>query len=72
MTVFLHRGKFDLLALLGINGNFLKSGFILTIFNNRGCYVTHFLEKSQTGGLNETKLQTIEKQLRVNFTRWLF
>ena len=34
MTVFLHRGKFDLLALIGINGHFLKTGVILTLFNN--------------------------------------
>ena len=36
---------------------------MLTLFNNRGCYMMHFQEKSQTGGLeyfNETKLGTIK------------
>ena len=34
-------------------------------FNNRGCYITHFQEKSQTGRLsyfNETKLHTYNRK----------
>ena len=57
MTVFLHRGQFYPLVLIGINGHFLKSGFMLTNSSN-----------AETGGLEyyiETKLLTNEKQLYI-------